>query len=400
MPNKISKKNHRKNNRRNNISHKRKLITKKQKAAKIYKRTKKRNVLSGGKSYIGLFICLIIYFCFIVFCLPVLIMGITTDPIAGFKLTDMLYNSVLELNGFETQNKPANSPANSPRQPNNFNKNTPLSVAPRLLPLPTTNTVRRQTTKTAILNDSQWRCNVCTVINNNRDIFCSTCGESWRCPTCTLINSIDSLSCDACAYNPYQAGGSRSSLFIKLKELQDKLNPEISKRLIQIALSPYYYNHKDVSESLYNLIHLANDKTKFKDETLNFTHQLLTNSKGIQVSQSTVLSAEYTLKIITEESSHIGFNKLKKILKDLLKRSMTSVPKKIQTPKQSYFGRVNFNKFISAISISRLFKQTPTKKELNMVKVVLDDIISTVAPAPEVNPTGNAIEVAADLDLE
>jgi len=393
MLNKISKKNHRKNNRRNNISHKRKLITKKQKAAKIYKKTKKRNVLSGGKSYIGLFICLILYFCFIVLCLPVLIMGITTDPIAGFKLTDMLYDSVLELNGFETQNKPANSPANSPRQPNNFTRNTPFSVAPRSLPLPTTNTVRRQTTKTPILNDSQWKCIVCTVINNNSDVFCGTCYQSWRCPNCTLINSIHSLSCGACEYNPYQVpyqvGGSRSSLFIKLKELQDKLNPEISKRLIQIALSPYYYNHKDVSESLYNLIHLANDKPKFKDETLIFTNQLLTNSKGIQVSQSTVISAEYTLKIIKEESSHIGFNKLKKILKDLLKRSMASVPKKIQTPKQSYFGRVNFNKFISAISISKLFKQTPTKTELNMVKAELNNIISTVEPAPEVNPTGN-----------
>jgi len=202
-----------------------------------------------------------------------------------------------------------------------------------------------------------------------------------------------------CEYNPYQIGGSRSSLFIKLKELQDKLNPEISKRLIQIATSPYYYNHEAVSESLYNLIHLANDKPKFQNETLNFTNQLLTNSKGIQVSQSTVLSAEYTLKIITEESRHIGFNKLKKILKDLLKRSMPSVPKKIQTPKQSYFGRVNFNKFISAISISRLFKETPTKTELNMVKAELDNIISTIEPAPEVNPTGNANEVA-DLDLE
>lgn len=399
MPNKISKKNHRKNNRRNNISHKRKLITKKQKVAKNYKQTKKRNVLSGGKSYIGLFICLILYFCFIVLCLPVLIMGITTDPIAGFRLTDMLYDSVLELNGFETQNKPANSPANLPWQPNNFTRNTPFSVAPRSLQLPTTNTVRRQTTKTPILNDSQWRCIACTVINNNSDVFCGTCYQSWRCPNCTLINSIDSLSCNACEYNPYQVGGSRSSLFIKLKELQDKLNPEISKRLIQIALSPYYYNHKDVSESLYNLIHLANDKTKFKDETLIFTNQLLTNSKGIQVSQSTVISAEYTLKIIKEESSHIGFNKLKKILKDLLKRSMTSVPKKIQTPKQSYFGRVNFNKFISAISISRLFKVTPTKTELNMVKAELDKIISTVEPAPEVNSSDNPIEVA-DLHSE
>lgn len=48
MANKKSKKYIRKNNRRNNISHKRKLITKKQKVAKNYKQTKKRNVLSGG----------------------------------------------------------------------------------------------------------------------------------------------------------------------------------------------------------------------------------------------------------------------------------------------------------------------------------------------------------------
>jgi hypothetical protein len=48
MANKKSKKYIRKKNRRNNISHKRKLITKKQKVAKNYKQTKKRNVLSGG----------------------------------------------------------------------------------------------------------------------------------------------------------------------------------------------------------------------------------------------------------------------------------------------------------------------------------------------------------------
>ena len=78
---------------------------------------------------------------------------------------------------------------------------------------------------------------------------------------------------------------------------------------------------------------------------------------------------------------------------------MTSVPKKIQTPKQSYFGRVNFNKFISAISISRLFKETPTKTELNMVKAELDNIILTVEPAPEVNSSDNPIEVA-DLHSE
>ncbi len=48
MPNKISKKYIRKKKRRNNISHKRKLITKKQKVAKNYKQTKKRNILSGG----------------------------------------------------------------------------------------------------------------------------------------------------------------------------------------------------------------------------------------------------------------------------------------------------------------------------------------------------------------